>query len=274
MAYNNGGNRFNNYGSNNNNKVYDSNYYSRLNIKNPDTGDSLSIKYSAGLMTITMEHRNAMNQIEPVVAISLSAFKSMLLKQAMEAFFEYKKESKIDESKAFGVNTGMGDRLSFIGFSTNKDKDNIITIGKMNGQGNVTDSFKYTFVKNYHYNIEWTNIDKMEFDKNFANDLEVTALYKAIADFADNISGAAGYAALDLGRYEYNRLIKKIDPIYDKLGIERNINYSNGGGYNNNGGTISDKLGSRASKTIYGEDERSGGSINLDSTEDLLGEDE
>ena len=90
MAYNNGGNRFNNYGSNNNNKVYDSNYYSRLNIKNPDTGDSLSIKYSAGLMTITMEHRNAMNQIEPVVSISLSAFKSMLLKQSLEDFFEYK----------------------------------------------------------------------------------------------------------------------------------------------------------------------------------------
>ena len=52
-------------------------------------------------------------------------------------------------------------------------------------------------------------------------------LKNAIEDFSRTSNGAVGYAVADMARWDTHRMNKRIDQIFDKLGIERQ-NYSNG----------------------------------------------
>ena len=45
-----------------------------------------------------------------------------------------------------------------------------------------------------------------------------------LVDFSRSMNGAVGYSAADITRYDLNRVLNKMDPIYDKLGIERKYN--------------------------------------------------
>ena len=42
-----------------------------------------------------------------------------------------------------------------------------------------------------------------------------------LIDFARSMSGAYAYSVADLTRYDLGAIKSKMDPIYDKLGIER-----------------------------------------------------
>ena len=225
-------------GDNGTNKLYEPTYYSRVKIRNDETNTNLSINYRSGLMIIDINNVDQSNgfKVESAATIYLSPAKAHLLVSEMNAFLKYREEKKIDENKAFGVNTGMGEKVSFVAFSTNSKKDIIMTIGKFDGQGVVTESKSYTFAKDYNYSLEWSNLSANELNKVYDNNLDILTLKQAIEDFGRGMSGAFGYSTLDLNRYEYNKEIRKFDQIFDKLGIERrsygNGNY-NGGGTNN-----------------------------------------
>lgn len=57
--------------------------------------------------------------------------------------------------------------------------------------------------------------------KEFYDGIELAQFEQTIKSFADNSNGTIGYSVLDLGRYDYKGLSNKLNPIYDKLGIER-----------------------------------------------------
>jgi hypothetical protein len=55
-----------------------------------------------------------------------------------------------------------------------------------------------------------------------------------VKDFARSMSGAYAYSVLDLGRFDIAGIKGKMDPIYDKLGIEkRSFNNNRSYGENN-----------------------------------------
>ena len=207
-------------GSGENNKLFEQTYYSRFSIRNEDK--QLSIWYRSGLMVLELNSidqntykRNAIGNIY------LSPMKAQMFAGEIVKFKEYRNNDKIKENVAFGVTGGMKEKVSYVGLHTNKNKDIFLTIGKFDENGQIVESNTIQFNKDYNYSIEWEDISKMKLERVFDNDLELNMLHTAVAEFARNMNGAAGYATADLTKFDHARIMRKMDPIYDKLGIER-----------------------------------------------------
>ena len=76
---------------------------------------------------------------------------------------------------------------------------------------------------------------------------DLIILRNAIADFSRSMSGASAYAVADLTRYDMGRINKRIDQVFDKLGIERmtyggNRNYNNGNNFLDNASSKSTSI--------------------------------
>lgn len=252
------------YGNNNsngnsrNNGVYEATCYSRYRFKNDNS--SLTITYKMGLIVLEISEVDSSDGYKPVpkAKIYLSPIKAKMLVEQIGAFLEYKTSKKIDPNKAFGVNAGMAEKVSYIGFSTDDELHNIITIGKFDGNGTITESATFTFAKDYNYSLEWNNIKSNDLSKVFHNEVELDMLRTALIDFSRAMSGAYAYANIDTARYENARDHYRIDSILDKLGIERR---SSGNGNSYSGG--SNNYLSNASSSSK--------STSIDDIEDLLG---
>ena len=203
-----------------NNKPFENSYYSRIRFRNGN--EQINITYRSGLMILEMGTVGDGYKFESAANIHLSPMKAHLLVNAINSLLQYMQdEKKIDPSKAFGVNAGMNEKVSFIGFSTDKDKNIYATIGKFNQEGIITEKAKFQFSKDYNYGLEWTNIEENDIVKVYDNSADITMLKNALTDFARNMSGAAAYAVADTTRYDLHRINRRIDQVFDKLGIER-----------------------------------------------------
>ena len=205
-------------------------YYPRLRMKKDGADKALNFEFKSGLLQIKIVQSDGnfgFNQ-DPNEVIYLSPTKAMILANEIEKFMEYVKAGKIDEGKAFGVNGGMGEKITYIAFHAKKDKTICITIGKFDGQGKILESDTVELNKEYHYGLEWNDVSKMDVERVFDDSIEIIQLLNIVRDFGRYMNGAAAYAHADLVRYDLGRVLGKMDPIYDKLGIER-LN-TNGGG--------------------------------------------
>ncbi len=216
---------FNNNGSSNggyqNNRPYENTYYSRVRFKNGDR--QININYHSGLMQLEVGSVNSADgfKFNSEGTVYLSANKAQLLAEQISAFLAYREEKKIDPLKAFGVNTGMGEKVSFIGFSTDDDKRIFVTIGKFDGTGVITEKTRYEFAHDYHYALDWNNIEENDIVKVYNNTLEIKMLQQALIDFTKSMVGATAYGVVDMARWDVHRMNKRVDQIFDKLGIER-----------------------------------------------------
>lgn len=216
-------------------KTYDPTYYSRLTLKNSDS-KRLNISYRSGLMILEIGKSIGTGdsfKVEAEETIYLSPMKAHILVNQINAFLEYKKSGDVDPKKAFGVNAGMGEKVTYIALSADTDGSNIITIGKFDGKGIIVESATFRMSLDFNYALNWDDLAANNITKVFDNDAEIILLRDAIADFARSMSGAAGYAALDLNRYEQNKANRRIDQIFDALGIERQ-NYGGNKSYSQN----------------------------------------
>ena len=231
----------NGFGGNNggdSNKLYEKTYYSRISIRDytRNTGRSLNISYRSGMMIIAIdEPKQGSFEKEPVVDVFLTTTKAKLFLKAIEA---YEAENKHSDKGAYGVATGMGDVQRAIMIHSGVDGTPAITIGKFDGgTGNWIKQETYEFnTEEYAQFITWkdktdngstslTNVPNVEFD----------FLKQALTNFVANADGAIAYSVADMTRYDYRGILNKMNPIYNKLGIE--IGY-NGGGNNNNRGSF------------------------------------
>ena len=160
-------------------------------------------------------------QFETLASCYLTPTKAMLMYNQIQEFKNQVASKSYKEGTAFGVNTGMGD-ISTVLLLHQVDGNNALTIGKVNSDGNYVAKFTYKFSKAYHYGIMLSNIESMSsVKKEFYDDIEFNQFEQTIKSFADSINGSVGYSVLDLGRYDFRGLSNKLNPIYDKLGIER-----------------------------------------------------
>lgn len=222
------------FGGNNQSRgiLYDRTFYSRVRIKNGDL--SLGFAFSGGLLNITIDQKVDGFKYDTVQRISLSPTKARLFTYQIKKFREYiTNNDVILPGTAFGVNAGMNDKVTYIGISANTDKTPIITIGKFDNTGQILEHQSIIFNTKYHFALDWTNIDSNEVEKCYYDGTELDMFEKVISNFANNMDGAVGYSAFDLGRYEISRILNKMDPIYDKLGIERmgNRDYGRGNSF-------------------------------------------
>lgn len=225
----------NNEGGSGKKQMYENTYYSRLKIKNDDAKIALSYSYRSGLLIVDISEIKQGFQYETLESIYISPTKAYLLVKEIKKFKTYLSEGKITPNKAFGITTGMGEKVSYIGFHADKDNTIFITIGKIDGSGNITNAATIPLNKEYHYAVEWKNIEAMDLEKVYYDMTELEQFEAMVADFARAMSGAFAYSVADLTRYDITAIKNKMDPIYDKLGIEKrsysgNRNY---GGDNN-----------------------------------------
>lgn len=239
----------NSAGENTTNKLYEQTYYSRFNIKNGDK--QLSLWYRSGLLILEINDvdQNTYKRT-PLGNIFLSPMKAKMFATEIKKFKEYRNGSELKENVAFGITGGMKEKISYCGLHTNANREIFLTIGKFDEHGKIVESNTIQFNNDYNYSIEWENISKMKLERVFDNDVELDMLDIAVNEFANNMNGAAAYAVADLTRFDHARIMKKLDPIYEKLGIERR-SYSNGNGSRNyNNDFLSNTSTSSRSTTI------------------------
>jgi len=213
-----------NAGNNDNggkNKLYESTYYSRLRVKNDNDKLALAYSYRSGLLIMEISEIKQGFQYEPLETIYISPTKALLLSKEIKKFKVYLTENNIVENKAFGVTTGMGEKVSYIGFHADKSGKIYITIGKIDGSGNITNSATIPLNNEYHFAIEWNNIEAMDLEKVYYDTTELEQIELMLNDFARAMTGAFAYSVADLARFDVAGIKAKMDPIYDKLGIER-----------------------------------------------------
>jgi hypothetical protein len=221
----------------------DTTYYSRFNLKNGNN-QSLGVTFWAGLLQISIDTRNPedmYSRFEPVIKINLSSMKARLLEREIDAFIEYIKTAKtIDEKKAFGVNAGLGEKVTFIALHANKDQIPIITIGKFDESGTITETHDMVLSdKEFHYSLNWSDLSSNKLDKNFHSDAELMQLRDLVSNFAHNMDGAIAYSVADIMRYDIKREHNKLDQMMNKMGIEV---WNGGGGSYNKGNSFLDNV--------------------------------
>lgn len=218
------GGSFNNGNSEGKKQLYENTYYSRIRIKNDEAKLALSFSYRSGLLIAEISEIKEGFQYEALESAYISPTKASLLTKELKRFKHYlaEEDEKIVPNKAFGVTTGMGEKISYIGFHANEDKKIFVTIGKFDGSGNIINAVTIPFNSEYHFAVEWDNIESMDnISKVYYETVELDQVYQMFEDFARSMSGAFAYSVVDLARFDVAAIKGKMDPIYDKLGIER-----------------------------------------------------
>lgn len=218
--------------TNNKQQLFENTYYSRLRIKTSDGKLALSPSFRSGLLILELSEIQEGFKYSPVINIHLSPTKARLFADEIDKFMKYYTTEELIEGKAFGVNSGMRDKVSFIAVHSDSSKKIYLTIGKFDGSGKITESATITLNMEYHFALEWEDIKSMQVSKVYDDTLELYQLKDLLVNFAYEMNGATAYSILDMGRYDYARVLRKMDPIFDKLGIERLGNHNNNGSRN------------------------------------------
>lgn len=219
---------FGNNSNTNNQKMTENTYYSRMRFRTKDNKRMLSCNFWSGLMCLSIDDVDINNGFKPNIleVIRLSGNKAKLLYLELKAFKEYLNNNKvIDPNKAFGVNAGLGNEVSYIGFSAKDENDTrliCVTIGKINNNGDILSAQSMIFdSQEYNCGLEWNDITKMDVERVQYANIELDIIMDALNAFSTSMNGALAYSVYDLGRYDINKMNKKFDSIFDKLGIEK-----------------------------------------------------
>ena len=239
-------------------KKYETQYYSNLRIRNYEAHIAIGIVFSAGLMKISIQKENDQHRFEDMISASLPPKKAMLLLHEMDIMDSQDKP----DSKAYGVTLGLSDVQTAIAFQVvNGNKH--LRIAKVNSDGSIQDQRSFEFVSGTDSGMQWTDFDNMKCTKDVVDGVDYKMLKTSIEDFARGQSGAFAYGGLYMDRYQQSSLSTKINAIMDKLGIERQQNNSNfqrsgNGFFNNNstsGGSSEHKSYSQISSMLDGDDD-------------------
>lgn len=227
------------------NTIFERQYFSRLSFRDyqHNSNKMLNISYKNGMMIISIDKaKEGGFEYETIVDSWITVTKAKLLVEAFEAF---KNEKTHTQEGGYGISTGMGDvQRAFIIHGNSLGKP-AITIGKFNGSDGswvAKETFEFND-NNFHFFLNWNNINKNGADPIYDCDIEFEMLENAIKNFANYMDGAIAYSTADMLKIDLRGILRKMDPIYDKLGIERfngTRNSNNTGNFFGNGGGSSE----------------------------------
>ena len=90
-----------------------------IDLKFKNKNDMLTVNYRSGLMILDLGSVGSEGfKFTSAIQIYLSPTKAHMLVDQINTFLKYRAGDDIDPAKGFGVNTGMGEKVSFIAFST------------------------------------------------------------------------------------------------------------------------------------------------------------
>lgn len=216
-------------GNGNSNKLFENTYYSRVGFKDYDRKLKLGFQFKSGMLVVDISKEKDGFEFESLVNIFITPTKAKILSSIFKQFENDIENGTFIPGKGYGINAGMGEIVSVLILGISEDGKKMITIGKVNGDGKFTEKVDYIFNTDFHYGLKWANIDSMNCEKMYDNDVEYNQFVDTINQFALASNGAYAYSVADLTRYDTRSILNKMNPIYDKLGIERN---SKGSGNN------------------------------------------
>ena len=226
---------------------FEDTYYSRIKFNNREDKLSLGFSFWKGLLKISISSEKAnYNSVtyEELIAIHLSPLKAMLLAKELEKFLS-PENFETSTIEGYGINTGLSETQSIIKFNNEFAADGvvnkIVTIGKVDPNGVISNDITFAFNTDYHYSVEWANFSKMDCEKFYDNRVELELFLAVLKEFATAMIGATSYSVMDMGRFNNSRINTKIDLIMDALNIERKSSKDSGGNssnsfFNNNAG--------------------------------------
>lgn len=134
-----------------------------------------------------------------------------------------------DSVNNVGVCTTKG---GLIVFSTGKEfgvDSECLVIRKVESDGTISATYAYQFKNNSNnFGIRNFNQDSpSEYDRIAYGNTEVDQLLSILKQFSDAMVGAYAYANMYYGRFDYNKLLGRVNSIMEKLGIERSSEYGN-----------------------------------------------
>ena len=229
--------------------LYENTYYSRTRFKNPDSKLQLGFQFKSGMLVIDIARQKEPVGFESAASIFITHAKAALLLDRIKEFEKYIAEGNTDPDVGFCINAGFGETVSVLILHLSEDGRRSVLVGKVNGSGDFDQSktADYTFAKDYQYAITYNSIANKKISKDYLNDVEWEEFVTTVKQFYLNANGAAAYMVADITRFDTARILNKMNPIYEKLGIElRNGFNRNGSGTNSffggdNGGTSEHK---------------------------------
>lgn len=222
----------------NQNKQYSTSYWSRWSLKQRDGKLRLSPKFSQGLLTLEVSKITADYKWDKIADITLSPTKAKSLTYEFTKFLEDYTSGNYS-GKAYGVDTGIKDVRPIIAIYAN-DTGIVLTIGKVNPDGSFESRLDYSINTEYHYGLEWNNLDNMEVEKKFYDTMEVEQLIQLFNEFSASAYGAGAAATLEMMRWDYS-VPRNLEAIANKLGVETGKMSSNNGRSSNSGNSFFSK---------------------------------
>lgn len=200
-------------------KMYEENYYSRMRFYD-NTNMSLGFSFWKGMLKIYISQNTAapggFPKYDELVYIHMSPAKAKILANGItELLAEGDKSTKL-----YGVNTGSGEVQGLIACG-NRNGRKYLVIGKVDPNGKAVDTQEFEFTSDYNFGLVFSNIEKMEFERNYYNNMDIESFRDLLEDYARSTNGAMGYAVADIARYETAKNNNKIMAIQDALGIEK-----------------------------------------------------
>jgi hypothetical protein len=235
----------------NQNRTYSTSYWSRWSIKQRDGKLRLAPRFSAGLLTLEISKPTQDYKWESVATITLSPMKASIFASELCKFLNEFTEGHT--GKAYGVDTGIKEIRPIIAATMIDDQPTIV-IGKVTPDGSFESRIDYKLNTDYHYALEWTNLDEMEVDKSYYNTIEVEQLIDLCNAFANSAFGAQAAATADMIKWDYS-IPKNIEAIAAKLGVET-------GKMSNNSHTVGNSFFNK-------DDNKNNGSTKRSSIEEL-----
>lgn len=216
--------------------LYEQTYYSRTRFKNNDSGLQLGFQYRSGMLVVDISKAKTGGDFgyDSVASIFITHTKAHILLNRIEEFEKYIADGGKDPEVGFCINAGMGEKVTVLILHVTKDGGRAILIGKIDGEGNMSDSADFEFKKDWQYAIKYNNISSKKFEREFLDDIEWNEFCETIQEFAKASNGAIGYTVADITRFDTQRILNKMNPIYEKLGIETGFNRNNNYGSNKN----------------------------------------
>lgn len=148
------------------------------------------------------------------ITIYLSHTKARILKTELEHFLA-------DPVKYNGSGVPSGQAVISISNGAEYGKNTpVLTIRKMNDNGETVASFAYEFHTNFHYSIR--NFDGKNFDKEFEeyNNLEIKQIITLLDEYCKAVTNAVAFTVMDQRKYSATRLENKIEALAAGLNIE------------------------------------------------------
>jgi hypothetical protein len=201
----------------NQNRTYAPTYWSRWSIKQKDGKLRLSPRFSSGLLTLEISKSTSDFKWENVASITLSPMKASIFASEVNKFLN---EFSLGEfsGKAYGVDTGIKEVRPIIAITMIDDQPTIV-IGKVTPDGAFESRIDYKLNTEYHYALEWRNLDEMDVEKSYYNTAEIEQIIDLCNEFARSAFGATAAATCDMMKWDY-QMPKNIEAIALKLGVE------------------------------------------------------